>query len=283
MADQPLAAAANAGLAAPAEPPPAARGAPVPAHQLAARGWASKLAILVAVLLAIQTVTGLWIYLAPFSIASQLQTLLHTAAGLLFIIPYAIYQVRHFLVWRAQKPTAEMVLGYLAALFVTTCVVTGAVLTWQACAGPKIAPNWDLVHLVTGLVTGSLVAVHIVLAFLRRRTAVREVPELRAGVRRFVRGGLAGCALTAAVVAAAVALWPSRPAEFPLPEGYSLSAYVEQADEYRGNPFAPSYARTSSGKLVVPEILANSASCGTKGCHEQIYAEWQPSATASRP
>ncbi len=46
-------------------------------HETAIRGWASWLAISVTALLLIQAVTGLWVYLAPFSIGSQLQVLVH--------------------------------------------------------------------------------------------------------------------------------------------------------------------------------------------------------------
>ncbi|MHB8953600.1 MAG: multiheme c-type cytochrome [Pirellulaceae bacterium] len=247
-------------------------------HQLAAQGWVSPLAIAVAGLAAIQTVTGLWVYVAPFSSLAQSQVLLHTAAGLLFILPFGWYAVHHFLVWRAQKATAVMVLGYFAAVLVTACVASGIVLTWQAAFGPKLGSLWSLVHLVSGFVTGILISVHLVLAFLRRRQIAREVAEFRSGVRRFVYGTAALSLAAGALVVAAVVTWPAQPAESPVPAGYSLSTYLEKFDEYRGNPFAPSYARTDSGNLIDPAVLGNSASCGTTGCHEQIYAEWQPSA-----
>ncbi len=250
----------------------------VPLHQLAAKGWASPLAICVAGLVAIQAITGLWIYLAPFSASSQLQVLLHTAAGLLFVLPFGWYLVRHVLVWCAQKATAVMILGYFAAVLVTACVVSGLLLTWQAAFGPKIGSLWDLVHLVSGIVTAVLIAVHLILAFLRRRQLAREVPEFRTGVQRFVAGAAGLCALTGGLAVAAIVAWPRQPVETAVPAGYSLSTYLQKFDEYRGNAFAPSYARTESGNLVSPAVLGNSESCGTTGCHEQVYAEWQPSA-----
>lgn len=247
-------------------------------HQLAARGWSSPLAIAVAGLTAVQTITGLWIYLAPFSSITQFQVLLHTLAGLLFVVPFGWYVVRHFLVWYAQKATAVMVLGYLAAGLVAVCVVTGLWLTWQAAVGPKVGPNWDLVHLVTGIVTAVLIAVHLVLAYLRRRRVGDDVPDFRRGVRRFTLGATGTCVVAGVGVVAAFVVWPPQPAESPVPAGYSLSSFLEQFNEYQGNAFAPSYARTTSGQLIDPAVLGNSASCGTSGCHEQIYAEWQPSA-----
>ena len=89
-------------------------------------------------------------------------------------------------------------------------------------------------------------------------------------------------AITAVVLAWTVALaaliWPVQPGEMPLPEGYTLPDYAQQFDEYRGSPFAPSYARTVNGALIRPAVLAGSESCGSAGCHVQILAEWEPSA-----
>ncbi|MDP1564296.1 MAG: CRTAC1 family protein, partial [Pirellulaceae bacterium] len=83
------------------------------AHELSANGWRSALATLVTALMLILGCTGLWIYVAPFSRFAQVQVLVHVAAGLLVLIPYVVYQVRHFLVWRKQKSSVVMVVGYL--------------------------------------------------------------------------------------------------------------------------------------------------------------------------
>ncbi len=250
----------------------------VSSQQLAAQGWVSPLAITVAGLAAVQTITGVWVYLSPFSSLAQFQVLLHTAAGLLFLVPFAWYVIHHFLIWYKQKATAVMMLGYFAASLVAACIVSGLLLTWQAAFGPKISPLWDLVHLVSGIVTAVLISVHLVLALLRRWRMARELPEFRTGVRRFALGSTGFCAVAGVLVVLAVVAWPPQPAESPVPAEYSLSGYLEKYDEYRGNPFAPSYARTASGNLVDSAVLGNSASCGTTGCHEQVYAEWQPSA-----
>jgi hypothetical protein len=248
------------------------------ARALAARGWASSLARIVVVLLAVESLTGLWIYLAPFSITAQLQVLLHTLAGLGLLVPWAVYQVRHFLVWFRQKATAVMILGYALGAMVLACSASGVVLTWQAAVGPKRSPAWDLVHLVTGIGTLALVLVHLVLAFVRRRAGTASIAGLQRAVRRFAAAQALGLVGTAAMVAAAALFWPHQRVQMPVPAGYSLSSYVEKYAEYRGNPFAPTYARTADLQLVEPSVLANSSSCGTSGCHAEILAEWQPSA-----
>jgi hypothetical protein len=46
----------------------------------------------------------------------------------------------------------------------------------------------------------------------------------------------------------------------------------------RSRPFAPSIARTSTNGAFDARSLAGSATCGSSGCHTQIYDEWKPSA-----
>lgn len=260
------------------QPPSRKEAGGLKAQELAIQGWSSRLAILVASLLVVECLTGLWIYLASFSISSQVQVLLHSVAGLALILPYVYFQARHFMVWFRQRVTAVMVLGYILMAMVLVCSVSGVVLTWQAAAGPKISRAWDLVHLVTGIATCALIVLHLLLALSRRRMVAARIPAFTRALRRFARGGVSGVAVAALLVVAAMVFWPQRRVEFPAPEGYSMPKYVQEFDEYRGNPFAPTYARTESGNMVDPDLLAHSESCGTAGCHEQILAEWQPSA-----
>ena len=52
--------------------------------------WRSRLSIFVAGLLLFEAATGLWIWLLPFSVSSQISVLVHTAAGILFLVPYLV-------------------------------------------------------------------------------------------------------------------------------------------------------------------------------------------------
>ena len=247
-------------------------------QDFATEGWASRLTIFVSAFLAIECITGLWIYLAPFSIAAQTQVVLHTLIGLILLVPYLYYQIRHFLVWYRQKFTVVMVLGYILTTLVLVCLVSGVVVTWQAIFGQKLSKTWDLIHLVTGISSTVTIVLHLALAFLRRRPAVRRIPDFGLALRRFALEGLVYVGATVIIVSAVAVSWPSQQIELPLPEEYTLPSYTQQFDEYRGSPFAPTYARTESGTLINPDVLSQSESCGTEGCHVQILAEWQPSA-----
>lgn len=241
-------------------------------------GWRSRLAAVAVGYLLFQGITGLWLYLGPFSVYAQLQVLAHAAVGLALAGPYLVYLVRHLLTWWRQKPTAELILGYALAAATLTAIASGLVLTVQAARGPVLGRGWDLVHLVSGIAAVALVAAHVSLAFARRRPAARRRAELAAAQRRFGRWSLGGAAALLVLLAAAGLAWPVRDATAPIPEDYALPEHAQGFDEYRGSPFAPSLARTEGLTLVEPELLAGSASCGTAGCHAEILAEWEPSA-----
>ncbi|WP_158305421.1 multiheme c-type cytochrome [Opitutus terrae] len=247
-------------------------------HQQAARGWTAWLTFAVTLGLLVEVVTGLWILVAPFSLATQLVVLLHGAAGVLLVAPFAVYQVRHYQLWSAQTLSVVKLIGYAAMALTITCLVTGVIVTAQALFGRRLSSWADQVHLVTGLASAAVLIIHFALAYVRRREPLRSIPNFR---RRLRRRGLALAGMVAGLYAAVglgAALLPRTSVNLPLPSDYSLPEYAQKFDEYRGSPFAPTYARTSTGGLVNPAVLSGSTSCGTSGCHEQILAEWEPSA-----
>lgn len=251
---------------------------PTSPSKLAIRGWSSRLAGCVSGGLLILAATGLWLYLMPFSVASQFQLILHVAIGLLAVVPCLYYQGHHIATWYRQKVTASMLMGYALTAVLMLCLLSGIVLTWRAAAGPRLPQNWDVLHLLSGFVATGLIVSHLTSAFLRRRQSARSDRLLAAAQRTYAIRIAALIALAGIAVAASGLAWPGSMAEKSLPESYRLSKYSEQFEEYRGSPFAPSYATTAGQTLVDPSYLSGSSSCGTAGCHEQILAEWEPSA-----
>ncbi len=247
-------------------------------NELATRGWTDRSGLFVSLALAWLAVSGIWIWLAPFSIATQLQVLAHTVLGLLLLGPYAVFQVRHLRVWWRQRLTVVMSLGYLLMAMVVVCCMSGLVLTWQAALGPRRTQPWAVLHLVSGVGAGALLPLHLALAWIRRALPQGGADALGSARRRFARASIAWSLLASVAFGAASYLMPRPAVEFPVPADYTLQDYALQHEEYLGSPFAPSYARTASGAFVDPSALAGSASCGTSGCHEQILAEWEPSA-----
>ena len=64
------------------------------------REWRAKLTSVVAGLFAFLAITGLFIYFGPFSVTAQVMVLLHTLIGVVFAVPYVMYQWHH---WRIGR------------------------------------------------------------------------------------------------------------------------------------------------------------------------------------
>ncbi len=248
------------------------------ANELAVEGWAARLTAIVMGALIIETISGLWIWLGPFSVAAQVQVLLHTVVGIAMLVPCVWYTWRHWCAWRSQTMTAVMVLGYVLLVLLLASLVSGVVLTWQAALEGRIDPRWDLVHLVSSVAASIVLAVHVPLAWVRRRVVAAKIPALAQAARRFVVRTTAGVGVALVASTALAWAWAPPSPHMPVPQDYALSDYLQEFDEYRDNVFAPTFARTSTQRFVRPEVLGGSSSCGTTGCHEEILAEWQPSA-----
>ena len=238
-----------------------------------AREWRSHLLLVVAGLLVFETLTGLSIWLLPFSVPNQVMVLVHTGIGLVFLVPFAWYQLRHWLRYR-RLPVSHLVLtGYFAMAATLTATVSGLVLTGQALFGTRIAPAWDLVHIVAtlALVAAALPHVLVPVVRARRSAGAQAMRPTLLGQRRFALGtSLWTIALFTATLLGA---WSYRPAppENRFPEDYQ---YLYGKDR----PFAPSLATTRTGGALDARTLAGSETCGTAQCHQTIYEEWQVSA-----
>jgi hypothetical protein len=238
-----------------------------------AREWRSRLAILVAGVLAFETLSGLSVWLLPFSIPNQVMVIVHTVLGLLFLIPVVWYLLRHYLHYWRNTLSHILLLGYLGATAVILCAVSGLVLTYQSTLGVKISYAWDAAHIITTMATLAFVLPHILVIVFRDRKARAaagpvEVPPM-AGP--FGKGALvytlAGLVLVA--VGTLVYRAPKLTQSFPADYSYKYG---------KDRPFSPSLARTASGGGMDSRVLAGSRGCGTLGCHEEIVKEWEVSA-----
>jgi hypothetical protein len=228
--------------------------------------------IAVSGLLAFETITGLSVYLLPFSVSNQVTVLLHTGVGLVFVIPYLWYQVRHWGIYRGFPMTHVVLTGYFSLVAAAVVGISGLVLTYQALFQTRIRYGWDLVHIVATLALVASVLPHVVsLIYRARRAQGPEVSRLRQAQRRFAGGTLYVTLVLLALVALGTYAYQPVKLVNRLPDDYS---YLYGRDR----PFAPSLARTSSGQAFDARSMGGSASCGTSGCHDQVYREWTVSA-----
>ncbi len=235
--------------------------------------WRRGLAAFALAWIAFETLSGLSIYLLPFSVPNQWLVVTHTGIGLLALIPALLYQVRHLKVYWSRTLTAVKVMGYLAAAATLVAVVSGIVLTAQALFGRRISYAWDMAHIVStfGLIAFTLP--HLVVILVRDRVAVVAggAAGLLAAQRRSLAKAALACAGCFAVAGILWAVYPGEKLNNTFPADYSFKYGPDR-------PFAPSLAKTASGHAYDPRSLSGSESCGTSRCHETIVAEWSVSA-----
>ena len=241
--------------------------------ELKAREWQRRLLAAVSGMLVFETLTGLSILLLPFSVSNQMMVLLHTGVGLVFVLPYLWYQLRHWRIYRSLRLSHEVLTGYFAMAAATVLVVTGLVLTAQAVFGTRIGYGWDLAHNVATFALILAILPHLVTLMVRAvRSRGSDAGQLALpAIRRWAAGTTVVTAVLFALVA--VARYGYRPPELAtsFPADYS---YVYGPDR----PFAPSLARTASGGAYDARTMGGSATCGSSGCHKEIYDEWAVSA-----
>jgi hypothetical protein len=235
--------------------------------------WGKRLAALILAWLAFETLSGLSIYLLPFSIPNQWMVIVHSLIGIVFLVPALVYQVRHLAVYWSRPSSSIKWMGYLASAATLVAIVSGVVLSWQALLGRRIGYAWDTTHIISTFALVAFTLPHVVIILLRdRRLGFRADSE---GLLRAQRRALARTAAATLVcfvlVGVGWAVYPGDRMANTFPAEYSFKYGKDR-------PFAPSLAKTATGGAYDARSLSGSESCGTSGCHEEIVAEWRVSA-----
>lgn len=229
-------------------------------------GWATFLSRATGAILLFELVSGLAITFGPFRPAIQYGLLVHTLVGILTLAPIAWYLLRHWQDYSKQALSDVVVLGYVGGGALIVCLISGVAITTQALFGIRTYPWLRYVHLISTLLLVFVVVPHIVIAWLRRRAH-----EATRGAAQWAWISVAITVVTAAVI-------------LGLPLAYSGSKYHNEfPGDYsyafgKDRPFAPSLAHTATNGAYDPRSLAGSETCGSSGCHTEIYQEWQTSA-----
>lgn len=238
------------------------------------QGWRSGLARFVTGLSLFLTVSGLCIFALPFSVFVQHSVVVHTLGGVLFLLPFVVYTLGHIKTYWQYPLTQTKFSGWIAGLMALVCVISGVVLTWDAAFGMRVTALWVNTHIVTtfGLLFFGAHHLVVIALRLRKKTDVEVAKRLSHGAGghgRIAVGWTVGGLLITGVLSFVITPMTLNN-EFPA--GYDLDPYDGKG------PFAPSLAMTASGGAYDSASLSGSEGCGTSGCHEEIYAEWEPSA-----
>jgi len=231
-------------------------------------GWVGGVLLFVAA-------TGFWVWVAPFSVTSQMAVLFHTALGLVVLVPFALWQINHWLATRKAPRRAQKVSAYIGFWLLAISIVAGVVIAWQAAFGTVVSQNWAEVHLWTGVLALPFLAYHVL---PRERSIDQSEQHVQAPsleykpVRRRMWTQALGTVIGISIllVAAAEVYRTPSVASYRPPAVWSPSGTA--------NPFSPSNSNTATNGPVPPEAIGNSQSCGASGCHTAIYNEWRVSA-----
>ncbi len=222
-------------------------------------------------------VTGLAIWLLPFSVPAEFAVLMHTALGLVLIIPLALWQCSHWLAARRARRSFRKFCGYAGFWTMAVTLASGLVVSAQAILSLYVARFWDRLHLWSGVAAVPFLVYHAwphAWKPANNDIGASIVPPDYSPGRRWLwqRAAAAVLGLTVVLAGLSVAYIAKsrRLGHYAFPAGYELP--------YGKNPFSPSLATTENGKPVPPALLANSKSCGASGCHTSIYQEWRASA-----
>ncbi|HGY92737.1 MAG TPA: hypothetical protein ENK43_16330 [Planctomycetes bacterium] len=236
------------------------------------REWRHALTILITFYFVFETVSGLFVQFAPFGTTAQVTLIGHTLVGVVILPFYLWYQVRHW--WRLRpKPLSYIkFLGYALLVVFLINAWTGAQLTYEGFFARRISWTADRLHLISGYATGVLLLVHYVAVILLHRRLAKAAGVVDLARAPGVHLKWCGALMALSVILTLGVSWwlPGERDPYQLPEDYSY--------RYGENPFAPSQARSETGGPLDPVVMANSRSCGTSGCHEEILEEWLPSA-----
>ncbi len=200
--------------------------------------WRSYLGGATGALLLFEALTGLGIYLLPFSVFNQFSVILHTLLGVMMLLPVGWFVLRHWRVRKRGRLSHHQLLGYGALAFLLICSVSGLVLTWQGLAGPAIGYSWDLVHLLTGIALPLFLLVHLASIIVGKARPDRALLGAR---RRYYLHSVLGSGLLLGVCG----LWAVAYEEPALIRGFAQD-YNWRFGEDR--PFAPSMARLDYGE-----------------------------------
>jgi len=235
--------------------------------------WHSRLTIWVVGLLLFELISGLVIYLGSFGLTTQALVVIHTALGLVVVIPYIIYQIRHWLSYRKNNLTQHKLIGYIAMGTASIAAITGLMLTYEAVFQTRINYLWDQIHVVATFAFLLSIVPHIGLLIIRDYKANKEKKALSLIKAEKVFGYRVFFVLTILIAFVALFVYAYNPIHFnnKFPANY-------QFIYGKNKPFEPSLASTTNGQAIDARLLGNSKSCMTSGCHVNIGKEWEVNA-----
>ena len=233
--------------------------------------WRSKLTGITSALLLFEILTGLALYLMPFSRFNQFGLLLHSILGVLMLLPVLWYSYTHWLKRKGGNLSHFQLLGYLSIAMLIVSFISGAVVTFQGLYAIKLDLFWDLTHLISSLVFSIFVVLHLTTIIFRKVGRLGPAEGLPQARRRFYLNTIAGCGLFVVAVLLTTIVFKTPEINQSFSSDYNWRFGKDR-------PFAPSFAKIDDENIrnnlqnKISQLLSNDDAIKFKLMFEKPHA-----------
>jgi hypothetical protein len=203
--------------------------------------WRSKLTGITGALLLFEIITGLALYLLPFSQLNQFGLILHSILGVLMVLPVFWYSYQHWKKRYGGNFNHFQLLGYLSVLLLLVSFISGLVVTWQGIKSERLDLMWDMIHLITSLAFSVFVLLHLTTLIFRKVGRLGADPELVSARRKFYKYSFYGCGVLIVPCVLALYIYNSPEITKPFSDSYNWRFGKDR-------PFGPSFAKIDDEK-----------------------------------
>ncbi|VAW42493.1 Tetratricopeptide repeat protein [hydrothermal vent metagenome] len=204
--------------------------------------WRSKLTGLTGALLLFEIITGLALYLLPFSRLNQFGLLLHSIVGIAMLLPVIWYSYTHWQKRKGGNFSHFQLLGYLSVALLFISLISGLVVTYQGLLSIRMDFIWDIIHLISSLVFSIFVLLHLSTLIFRKVGRLGADAQLLAARSRFYLNVVTGCVLLFLLWGLGLIMYAPPKIQQAFPASYNWQ-YGED------RPFAPSFAKLDDTHL----------------------------------
>ena len=203
--------------------------------------WRSKLTGLTGALLLFEILTGLSLYLLPFSKFNQFGLLLHTLLGVLMLLPVFWYSFSHWKKRYGGNFNHFQLLGYLSVVLLMLSFISGLIVTWQGVKTEKLELIWDMIHLISSLAFSVFVFIHLSTLIFRKVGRLGADLEVVSARRKFYKNMVIGFTLLILPCVIALNIYNSPAINQSFSENYNWRFGKDR-------PFAPSFAKIDNSQ-----------------------------------
>ena len=214
--------------------------------------WRSKLTGITGALILFEILTGLALYLLPFSRLNQFGLLIHSVIGIVMLLPILWYSYKHWFKRKGGNFNHFQLLGYLSLGLLLVSFITGLVVTYQGLMVNGLDYFWDMTHLVSSLLFSLFVTLHLTTLIFRKVGRLGADINLVAARVKFYKNITLGSGFVVLITVLLLFVFQAPVVNKSFSPNYNWRFGKDR-------PFAPSFAK------IDDEII-------TQNLHKQVLA-----------